>query len=142
MACLFCRIVAGEVPAAMVHEDEALVAFLDSAPIRPGHVQIVPRLHVETFEALPDDLAAASIRLGQRLARAMKALYRVPRVGFAYTGGDVAHAHAHVVPMVAPTDITSLRYIEADGLRFRTPPRPPADEMAQTAAALRAALGG
>ena len=140
MDCLFCRIARGEIEEAFVHEDDDLVAFLDINPIRPGHLQIVPRVHYTTFEEMPADLAAASIHLGQRFARAMKALYGVARVGFAYSGGDIAHAHAHVVPMVERTDITSLRYIEADNLRFRNQPRPPAGELRETAAALRAAL--
>jgi histidine triad (HIT) family protein len=138
--CLFCRIAKGEIEEAFVHEDDDLVAFLDINPIRPGHLQIVPRFHYTTFEEMPAELAAASIHLGQRFARAMKALYGVARVGFADSGGDIAHAHAHVVPMVERTDITSLRYIEADNLRFRSQPRPPADALRQTVAALRAAL--
>ena len=49
------------------------------------------------------------------------------------------HAHAHVVPMVSPTDITSLRYIEAENIRFRSTPRTPDDELAAVASTLRKA---
>ena len=87
--CVFCGIASGRLPAHMVHTDADLVVFLDRQPIRPGHLQIVPRLHVETFEALPAALAAKVMEAGQRLARAQKRLYGVDRVAFLFTGGDV-----------------------------------------------------
>lgn len=112
--CLFCGIAARDVDAVVLHEDEGVVAFLDVAPIRPGHTQIVPRAHVQCFEDLPADLASRMLRIGQALAKRMKQVYRVERVAFVFTGGDVPHAHAHVVPMHAATDITSERYLVSD----------------------------
>ena len=94
-----------------VHEDGEVIAFLDIAPMRPGHTVIVPRSHVETFEQLAAPLANRIQDLGRQLARRMKALYKVERVAFFYTGTDIAHAHAHVVPMHEKMDITSQRYI-------------------------------
>ena len=111
MTCPFCRIAAGEIEAVIVHEDDEIVAFLDIAPIRPAHTQIMPRRHIETFERLPAGLAARMLRLGQELAQRMKAVYHVERVAFLFTGSDVPHAHAHVIPMHETTDITSARYI-------------------------------
>ena len=61
----------------------------------------------------------------------MKALYGVPRVAFLFTGGDHAHAHAHVVPLHEKTDITALRYITGEVARA------PSEELAATAAQLR-----
>ena len=94
-----------------VHEDDELIALLDIAPIRPGHTVILPKSHVETFERLPTPLAGRIVGLGQQLARRMKELYKVERVAFFFTGTDVAHAHAHVVPIHARMDVTSARYI-------------------------------
>jgi histidine triad (HIT) family protein len=111
--CVFCRIARGEVPAVVLHEEDDVVAFLDIAPIRPEHTQIVPRSHVPAFEELPPAAAARILALAQQLARRMKAVYRVDRVAFLFTGGDVPHVHAHVVPMHQKTDITSARYIVA-----------------------------
>jgi histidine triad (HIT) family protein len=79
-----------------LHEDGELVAFLDIAPIRPGHTVIVAKSHVPTC---------------QQLARRMKEVYKVERVAFFFTGTDVAHAHAHVVAMHDKMDVTSQRYI-------------------------------
>ena len=102
---------AGEIPSIRVHEDADVIAFLDIAPMRPGHTVIVPRSHVETFEQLPALQANRILAVGQQLARRMKELYKVERVAFFFTGTDIAHAHAHVVPMHEKMDITSQRYL-------------------------------
>ena len=139
--CLFCRIVAGELPAEIIHQDDLVVVILDLFPLRPGHTQIVSRQHVPYFEALPEATASRIIHVGQRLSRAMKSLYGVERVAFALTGGDHAHVHAHVVPMQEKTDITSRRYIVEETLTFRSMPRASDADLAASATALRAALG-
>jgi histidine triad (HIT) family protein len=139
--CLFCRIARGETPAHIVHADERIVAFLDIHPIRAGHIQIIPRAHHAYFDDLPPDLAAAILHLGQRLAPILKRLYRVQRVALLFTGGDIPHAHAHLVPMVEGSDITSRRYIAEERLTFRNTPRATEDELAVTARATRERLG-
>ena len=139
--CLFCRIVAGELPAEIIHQDDLAMAIADLYLIRAGHTPIVSRQHVPYFEDLPEATASRIIQVGQRLSRAMKSLYGVERVAFAMSGGDHAHAHAHVVPMHDKTDITSRRYIVEEKITFRSMPRASAEELASSAAALRAALG-
>ncbi|ARP97061.1 HIT family protein [Bordetella genomosp. 13] len=136
--CLFCRIARREIPAHVVHEDDELFAFLDIRPVRPGHVLIIPREHYAYFEDMPAGIAARSLALGQRLARRMKQLYGVQRVAFAYTGIHVAHAHAHVIPMHHPQDVTSTQYIAQRDLDFVMPPQADAGELADIAQALRA----
>jgi histidine triad (HIT) family protein len=138
--CQFCRILRGEVAEHFVHEDSQLVAFLDRSPIRPGHTQIVPKAHYAYFDEAPAEVVASIALLGQKLAVAMKRVYRVPRVGFAFTGGDIAHVHGHVLPLVENTDITSRRYIVEQSLTFCRLPCPPEDELAATAAELGRAL--
>ncbi len=139
-ACLFCRIARGEVRVHEVYRDHRVVAFLDREPIRPGHLQIIPTAHVEYFEALPPDDADAILRLGQRLSAIQKRVLGVPRVGFLFTGGDIPHTHAHVVPLVDKTDITSRAYIEGDTLTFRPAPRADDAALFETAERLKAAL--
>lgn len=138
--CLFCRIVAGEIPSTRVYEDERILAFLDIRPIREGHVQIVPKQHYDYYEDMPADLAAAIVALGQKLGKAAKKIYGVKRVGFMFTGGDVSHAHAHVVPMVRGTDITSRRYIAEEKLTFRELELSAPDQLQEVAGKLKAAL--
>jgi histidine triad (HIT) family protein len=138
--CLFCRIAAREVTAHVLHEDGRLIAFLDICPIRPGHALIVPKRHHCYFDDMPADLAGLTIVPVQKLAVAMKHIYGVPRVAFLFTGGDLPHVHAHVVPMHKNIDITSRRYIAQEQLTFRDAPRIPGHELSATAENLVAAL--
>lgn len=138
--CLFCGIAQGSTPAFEVFRNDRLVAFLDTGPIRDGHVQIIPHDHYTTFDDLPAGLASEIMHLAQKLARAQKKLYGVDRVGFVFTGGDIPHAHAHLVPLVANTDITSRRYIAEAELTWRAMPTPTDEAMAGTADALAAML--
>ena len=140
--CLFCRIAAGDLPAHKVYEDDQILAFLDLHPIRPGHTLVIPKEHHVWFEDLPEHLATAITTCTQRLARAMKRLYRVERVAMFYTGIHVPHAHAHVVPMHHVHDVSSKAYL-ADGIDgYALPPQLPAGEMAAIAGDLGAGLDG
>lgn len=101
--CLFCRIVAREIPAAIIAEDERAIAFMDIAPATPGHTLVVPRAHAaDVFEIADDDLAACG-RLGRRLAVAMKSRLGAAGVNLLNSSGAAAwqtvmHFHLHVIP--------------------------------------------
>jgi histidine triad (HIT) family protein len=138
--CVFCRIVKREFTAHIIYEDERILAFLDRGPIRPGHTQIVPKEHFPYFDDAPAAIITSVVLLGQTLAAAMKQLYGVPRVAFLFTGGDISHVHAHVVPMHEKTDVTSRRYITEEKLTFRELPPAPEADLVRTSAALRRAL--
>lgn len=131
--CPFCKIAQRQYRVHEVYRDDKVMAFLDRGPIRPGHIQIIPLEHYAYFDELPPDLAAKITELGQRIAKVQKQISRVDRVAFLYTGGDIPHAHAHLVPMHEKTDITSRRYIVEEDLTFAPRPRAPHDE--QTAMA-------
>jgi histidine triad (HIT) family protein len=138
--CWICRIAHDSGTAHTVHEDDRLLAFLDRGPIRAGHTQIVSKQHFPYFDEAPPEVVSAIVLLGQKLAVAMKRLYQVPRVAFLFTGGDIAHVHAHVLPMWEETDITSRRYILEERLTSQQLPCPPENELIATAATLRQAL--
>lgn len=135
--CLFCRIVSGELPAYRVYEDDHILAFLDLHPVRPGHTLVIPKSHYVWFEDLPEDLATRITGCAQRLAKRMKALYRVERVAMFYTGIHVPHAHAHVVPMHHVHDVTSQAYLAAGAEGYAMPPQLPEAEMQEIARTLR-----
>jgi histidine triad (HIT) family protein len=78
--------------------------------------------------------------LGQRLARILKAKNGVAHAAFLFSGSDIAHAHAHVLPMFEPTDITSRRYIVEETITFGPIPRPSEEEARHVAFTLREAL--
>ena len=101
-ACLFCRIVARDVPATVVHETDRTVAFRDVAPQAPTHVLVVPRAHHADVEAL---VAADPALAGEVLAAAVAVARQEGLTGghrlVVNTGADggqtVAHLHVHVL---------------------------------------------
>ena len=81
MSCLFCKIVAGEIPASKVYEDDRMIAFNDINPQAPMHVLVVPKQHVATLNdltAAEDDLVGAMVRTGARMAKERG--YEVPAI--------------------------------------------------------------
>jgi len=99
--CLFCRIVAGTVPAQIVLDDEAAVAFLDARPVFKGHVLVVPRQHYETLPDLPADLVGPLFSRVQRLSAAVLPAFGAQGSFVALNNTvsqSVPHLHVHVVP--------------------------------------------
>jgi histidine triad (HIT) family protein len=133
--CQFCSIVAGEIEADTVLENEHVVGFLDHRPVFKGHVLLVPREHVVTLPDLPARLRDPFLEAGQRLATAMLAGLGAQGSFVAINNTvsqSVAHLHMHVVPRT-----------KGDGLRgFFWPRTKYADdaERAEYAGKLRAAL--
>ena len=99
--CVFCSIVQGDVPAHVVHEDPLTVAFLDTRPLFPGHVLLVPRAHHVTVADLPVELVAPVFERVQRLAGAVQAAMGAAGSFVAINNTisqSVPHLHVHVVP--------------------------------------------
>lgn len=98
--CVFCRIVAGEIPAELVHSDGDVVAFRDSAPKAEVHVLVVPRRHVRDVVDLASDeaLLAAVVRVAGRVAADLAGgEFRLVFNTGAGAGQTVFHAHGHVL---------------------------------------------
>ena len=99
--CVFCAIIAGTVPAAIVCEDDDHVAFLDQRPLFEGHTLVVPRVHVVTLADLPADGVAPFFTLVQRLSTAVPTAMDAAGSFVAMNNvvsQSVAHLHCHVVP--------------------------------------------
>jgi histidine triad (HIT) family protein len=99
--CLFCRIVAGEIPAVVVFEDQNTIAFLDHRPLFPGHTLLVPREHFETLGDLPASLVGPLFTNAQLLSRVVQAAMDAEGSFVAMNNRvsqSVPHLHVHVVP--------------------------------------------
>ncbi|MGB2568324.1 HIT family protein [Micromonospora citrea] len=99
--CVFCGIVAGEVPAFRVADEPDGVAFLDTRPVFKGHLLVVPRAHLVTLDELPADALPGYFRLVQRLAVAVETGLGAGGTFVAMNNRvsqSVAHLHTHVVP--------------------------------------------
>jgi histidine triad (HIT) family protein len=101
--CIFCKIVAGELPAWIIDEDERTIAFMDIAPATRGHALVIPRAHSTDLLSIdPEDLSAVA-RTAQRLAKRVKAQLGAGGVNLLNACGRVAwqtvfHFHVHVIP--------------------------------------------
>lgn len=140
--CPFCAIARKDSAAHVIFDRDEVMAFLDIRPIRPGHAQIIPKAHADAIEDVPPEVLSEMMRLAQALVRVMKAVYGVPRVAVVFTGGDIAHAHMHVVPLQEATDITSRQYIAEERITFRPAPDAPYTELLAEALKLRQGLAG
>ena len=134
--CIFCRILAGELPATFVHRDEHCAAFMDIQPVNPGHVLVVPTRHATHLADLDPLVAARMLPLAQRMAAALRASgVRCEGVNLFLADGaaamqEVFHVHLHVFPRWRG---------DGFGLRFgpRYAERPPREELERVAAMLR-----
>jgi histidine triad (HIT) family protein len=101
--CLFCKIVAGEVPATIVAQDDLTVSFMDINPATPGHALVIPRAHAQDLLSIETEDLAACIHSAQRLAgRAKEALHASGVNLINSCGADawqtIFHFHIHVIP--------------------------------------------
>ena len=135
--CIFCKIVAGEIPSTRVFENDTCLAFMDIGPISPGHTLLIPKNHYEAIHELPADEAAHVLRHVPALARAVREAagaegLNVLQNNGACAGQAVAHMHIHFIP----------RWPD-DGLGYRWPAKK-ADFalLAQQAERIRALLKG
>jgi histidine triad (HIT) family protein len=131
--CIFCKVVAGELPATVVAEDERTISFMDINPATRGHALVVPRVHATDLLAVGEYDLAACVAAARRLAARAKDGLGADGVNVLNCCGQVAwqsvfHFHLHVIP----------RYHD-DPLRLPWVPGPgDSDEIAAAAAVLRA----
>lgn len=127
--CLFCKIIAGEIPASIVAEDDRTVAFMDIAPATRGHMLVVPRAHsTDLHDAAEADVVAVHLMARQMAARLVQRL-DADGVNILQSNGPAAwqtvfHLHVHVIPRYA-------------GDPLRLPWEPRAGDQAQIAEAAR-----
>ena len=131
MSTLFTKIINGDLPGRFVYRDDMCVAFLTIAPICPGHTLVVPRLEVDHWVDLPDELAGHLAIVARKIGAAQMTAFEAERISLIIAGLEVPHTHLHVLPTTSEADIDFRKANSAVD---------PA-ELDQAAKALRAALG-
>jgi histidine triad (HIT) family protein len=111
--CVFCRIVAGTLPATIVHRDARCIAFATIEPVEPGHLLLAPVGHVRDIYAMPPDLGGHLFGVATDLARHMKQVFKPDGLTLrqnneAAGGQTVFHFHMHLVPRFAGREIWRL----------------------------------
>src|ERR1041385_3031146 len=133
--CVFCRIVAKEIPAAIVYEDELVIAFMDAGQVNPGHVLVAAKGHAETLYDLDDAQASALLRAPAQVARGIRSSFKPQGLSVYQANGKAAwqtvfHYHMHLLP----------RH-EGDGMMLTWPAKnPPREKLSEYATALRESL--
>lgn len=103
--CLFCKIIAGDIPSIKLYEDDRTYVFMDIMPQTRGHHLIIPKYHAQDFFDLPIDWANACLATAQKMAIAAKAGLesdgvRIMQLNGAAAGQTVFHYHVHVMPVM------------------------------------------
>ena len=101
--CIFCKIIAGEIPSATVYEDEDFKAIMDISPAAKGHVIILSKLHCANLFELEDDIACKALVVARKLATAMRAELGCDGINLLQNNGEAAgqtvfHFHIHLIP--------------------------------------------
>ena len=133
--CVFCRIVAGQIPSTRVYEDEHTLAFMDIGQVNPGHVLVAVKKHADNLYALDDAQAAAVARASARIARAIRNAFKPEGLSVYQANGKAAgqtvfHYHVHLLPRHA-----------GDGMELIWPVKnPPRELLEDYAGRIRAGL--
>jgi histidine triad (HIT) family protein len=98
MPCIFCKIIAGEIPSAKIYEDEKCLVFLDINPVTDGHVLLIPKEHFASMAETPDDLVAYLYIKAKWLMSKLKKALNADYISLSVVGTDVPHFHIHLIP--------------------------------------------
>lgn len=132
--CVFCDIAAGKIPASIVYQDEATLAFVDLRQFHPGHTLVIPRLHIRDVRELDESTGAALMATVARVTRAVGAVFPNEGLSLWHSIGDAAfqevpHLHFHIHPRFRDDHVLEV---------YPSPPATPDKEKRdQYAAALR-----
>jgi histidine triad (HIT) family protein len=106
---IFSKIIAGDIPAYKIAEDDKFFAFLDIFPLVEGHVLVVPKVEVDKFFDVPDHYLADMLLFAKPIAKAIEKTFDCNRCGLAVVGLEVPHAHLHLVPINGINDLNFNR---------------------------------
>lgn len=106
MDCIFCKIIAGEIPSFKVYEDEFTLAFLDINPVNPGHTLVVPKKHAANIEEADEQMLCHIMKTVKKVGFSLKNNlgapgYNVLENNDPASGQIVPHLHFHLVPRMA-----------------------------------------
>ena len=109
MSSVFSQIIAGDLPGRFAYADDRCVVFSTIAPIKDGHMLVVPRSEVDAFVDADDDLLGHLVAVAKRVGLAQQAAYPGTRAVLMIAGFDVPHLHLHVLPLVDQTAMNFAR---------------------------------
>jgi histidine triad (HIT) family protein len=106
---IFSKIIAGQIPAYTIAEDENFFAFLDIFPMVKGHVLVVPKVETDHFFDLDEKYLSGILLFAKPIALAIEKAFNCNRCGISIMGLEVPHAHVHLVPINSADDLNFTR---------------------------------
>ena len=129
MPTIFTKILAGEIAAHKILENEKYLAFLDIRPVNPGHTLVIPKQEVDYIFDMEDDLLKGLMVFAKKVAKAIGKTFPCKKVGIMVAGIEVPHAHVHLIPI---NSVGDLSFARAKAM--------PQEELAKAAAKIRSNL--
>ncbi len=105
MPSIFSKIITGDIPAYKVAETNEFLAFLDIAPLKEGHLLVIPKKEVDDLFALDDETYTGLLLFAKIVAAGMKKAIPCNRIGVTVMGLEVPHAHIHLIPINTMSDM-------------------------------------
>ncbi|WP_048715241.1 HIT family protein [Streptococcus sp. 343_SSPC] len=114
--CIFCKIVAGEIPASKVYEDDHFLAFLDISQVTPGHTLVIPKKHARNLLEMTPDETAALFNIVSRVTKKVESATRPQGMNIIsnmeeIAGQSVFHTHVHILPRYSQEDDLKIDFI-------------------------------
>ncbi len=130
MASIFSRIIAREIPAHIIAENDRYIAFLDAFPTAKGHTLVIPKAEIDYIFDLDDEAYAELMAFSKKIAGAIEKAVPCKRIGLAVVGLEVPHAHVHLIPLNSMSDMNFSNKLKLSG-----------EEMAGIAESIRRNIG-
>jgi histidine triad (HIT) family protein len=113
--CIFCKIIAGDIPSTKYYEDDQFLAFMDINPLTRGHSLLIPKAHHATIHDMPEELLQALILRAQRLSKVLVDGLGAKGINLMQSNGRAAnqiidHFHMHLIPRYEPMDIKGMAW--------------------------------
>jgi len=113
--CIFCKIVAGEIPSVKIFEDDNFLSFLDVKPLNPGHTLLIPKKHTEYIFDLGDKEFSELLLKGKEISIILKNKLNSKKIGLVVEGFSVPHIHVHLIPLDREGQLDPKRAISTSG---------------------------
>jgi histidine triad (HIT) family protein len=105
MPSIFSQIISGKIPSYKIAENDRFYAFLDIFPVAKGHTLVIPKIEVDKIFDVPEDYLQDWLLFAKPIAKAIEATFDCNRCGISVVGLEVPHAHMHLIPINAITDM-------------------------------------
>jgi len=111
-ACIFCKIIKGEIPSKKVFEDKSFLVFMDIKPVSLGHLLIIPKKHTIWMQEADDKTITNIFKLVAKMMRALKKSLKCDYIQVSVVGNEVPHFHIHLIPRYKRDNFKNFPTIE------------------------------